>query len=177
MGEMRKRGVEKLFTEKEIKVARMRLEGLMNKEIAQKLNVSEADISQTISRLTDKIKTVQDSVGLLVDMDVVKEGPKYTLTEKGRRLARIPTRKLPRPIELRGRFWHDFEMGVAYATSKAFGTVYCRPYTVGIKQSILVIGMTEAHINTLTEKRRKTTSSTSEPTHPIEALEDAVLIL
>lgn len=167
-----------MFTEKELNVARMRLEGLMNKEIAQKLNVSEADISQTISRLTEKIKTVQDSVELLMNMDVVKEGPKYTLTEKGRRLARISKRKPPRPVELRGGLWYDFETGWIYATSEAFGIAYRGLYTIGQKQSIFIHDlMTEAQISTLTEKRRKTTASTSAPSQPTEALERAVLIL
>ena len=166
-----------MFTDKELKVARMRLEGLMNKQIAQKLDVSEADISQTISRLTGKVKTVQDSVELLKKMDVIQEGPKYILTEKGRRLARIPKGKPARPIEVHGGLWHDFETGLIFGTSEAFDIVYWHSYPVGQEQSILVFGMTEAQISILTEKKGKTTSSTSEPAQPIEAPERAVLVL
>lgn len=168
---------KRFFTDKELKVARMRLQGLMNKEIAQELTVSEADISQTISRLTGKVKTVQDSVELLMKMDVIHEGPKHILTEKGRRLARIPKRKPPIPIEVHGVLWYDFETGWIYGTSAAFDTVYYHSHPVGQEKSISVFGITEAQLSTLTEKKGKTTSSTSEHGQPIEALGRAVLVL
>ena len=88
-----------MFTDRELEVARMKLKGLMNKEVAKKLEVSEAYISQTINRITEKVKTVQDSIELLRGMEVIKEGPKYVLTEKGRKLSRLPKKTSKEPIK------------------------------------------------------------------------------
>lgn len=153
----------------------MRLEGLMNKEIAQELNVSEADISQTISRLTEKVKTVQDSIGLLTNMDIIQEGPKYILTEKGRRLARIPKRKSPKPIKHYIVFWHDFfEKRSAHASSEVF---YSCVFVGGKKQTIAVFGVSDAQVSTLTEKREKRMLSTSESVQSLDTPKTGVLIL
>ena len=91
-----------MFTDKELKVAKMRLEGLKNNRIAEQLQVSEADISQTLSRLSRKIKTVQDSTRLLLDIGVIQEGPKYVMTETGRKLTDLPkkTSSIPRDCKL-----------------------------------------------------------------------------
>jgi len=83
-----------MFTKKELEAFRLKLRGLMNKEIAENLRVSESDISQTLSRLREKIKTVQDSITLLMEMGVIREGPKYVLTEKGRAMAEVATKKI-----------------------------------------------------------------------------------
>ena len=165
-----------MFTDKELKVARLRLEGLMSKDIAKKLNVSEPDVSQTISRLTKKVKTVGDSIELLMKMDIIVEGPKYILTEKGRKLARLPERKPPKPTEPHLRVWYDFEIGLLHEASEAFPMLY-RLYTVGQEQSIpALIGKSEARIDTLTQKRKKPILPTSEPIQPIETPDKAVFI-
>jgi len=85
----------KIFTEKELKVFGMKREGLSNKDIAKKLNVSEADISQTLMRIKRKIKTVRDSIELLMSIGVIKEGPKYVLTPEGRELTESRIAKAP----------------------------------------------------------------------------------
>jgi len=77
----------KVFTEKELKVASMKLKGLANKEIAGELDVSEPDVSQTLARIRSKIGSVRDSVSLLSQIGVIREGPALILTEEGRRLA------------------------------------------------------------------------------------------
>lgn len=155
----------------------MKLVGSMNKEIAQELDVSEADISQTISRLTEKVKTVQDSVELLMKMDVIQEGPKYILTEKGRRLARLPKRKAPESIELHGVVWYDFETSRIHGASKIYGLVFFGPDIVGRGETIVVSGFSEAQIRTLAEKREKITSSTSAFSQRIRAPDSVVLTL
>ena len=156
----------------------MRLAGLMNKEIAQELDVSEADISQTIRRLTGKVKTVQDSVELLTKMGVIHEGPKYMLTDKGRRLARIPKRKVPKPAVLHGVLWYDFETSRIYEASEHINIVFLSPSIVGQEQTIVAFGISETKVSTLTEKRGKSTLSTSEYEQPLEeALERAVFTL
>ncbi len=79
-----------MFTDRELEIARMRLKGQKNKDIAKKLGFSESYISQTVKKITQKVKTVQDSIVLLEGMEVIKEGPKYILTEKGRNLSQLP---------------------------------------------------------------------------------------
>lgn len=169
---------ELMFTDKEIQVARMKLQGLMNKEIAETLGVSDADISQTLSRLTGKVKTVQDSTELLMKMGVIQEGPRYVLTKKGRKLARFPKKKiyLPRrerrPVRL--VVWHDFETDITVVSSGMFvELIPCHSYTVGQEEPIPLSGMSETTMNTL-KKKTVRTLSTSEPTQPIEAPEKAV---
>lgn len=88
-----------LFTPKELKVAKMKREGLMNNKIAEELRVSEADISQTLSRLSRKLTNIQNSTKLLMEIGVIREGPKYVMTEEGRGLARLPERKVSLPTE------------------------------------------------------------------------------
>jgi len=83
-----------MFSKKELDVIRMKMRGLMNKDIAKNLGVSEPDISQTLKRLREKVRTVQDSIELLTSLGMIKEGPKYVLTEKGRALTLIPEKKV-----------------------------------------------------------------------------------
>ena len=78
-----------MFKEKELKVASMKLRGLSNRQIAEKLEVSEPDVSQTLGRIRGKITGVKDSVSLLTQIGVIHEGPMLALTEKGRELTDI----------------------------------------------------------------------------------------
>lgn len=73
-----------MFTEKELKMMSMKIKGQSNKEIAVDLCVSEPDVSQTLSRMRNKITSVKDSIALLSEIGILKEGPKMVLTEKGR---------------------------------------------------------------------------------------------
>jgi len=86
--------VKKLLTEKELKIASMKLKGLANKEIATELNVSEPYISQTLAKIRLKIRSVKDSVSLLTQMGLLPKEPMLILTEKGRELATIDSNKL-----------------------------------------------------------------------------------
>jgi DNA-binding CsgD family transcriptional regulator len=73
-----------MFTEKELKMMSMKIKGQSNKEIAAELSVSEPDVSQTLARMRNKITSVKDSIELLSEIGILKEGPKLVLTEKGR---------------------------------------------------------------------------------------------
>ena len=107
-----------MFTEKELKAFKLKLQGLMNKEIAKSMNVSESDISQTLSRLRRKIVTVQDSIALLTDMGVIREGAKYVLTEKGRAATEVPPKKA-------GVKWAKTPLGESF---HVFWNVIVAPY-------------------------------------------------
>jgi len=75
-----------LFTEKELKVVKMKLDGLMNREIARQLRVSEEDVSQTLSRVRNKIRKVEDSILLFESLNLINGGIEFRLSDKGKRL-------------------------------------------------------------------------------------------
>lgn len=156
-----------MFTEKEVQIARMKLQGLMNKEIAQKLGVSDAYISQTLSRWSAKIKTVQDSVGLLMKMNIIQEGPKYVMTEKGRKLAKVPKKKyrpLPEMVSTMAVFSTDFRKQTSAGTFVILGT----------GQPIQMWGRSESQIAAATEKKEIKTSPTSDHMLPMLSIPRSV---
>jgi len=139
-----------MFTPKELKVAKMKLEGLMNNKIAETLKVSEADISQTLSRLSRKVKTVQDSTKLLMDIGMIQEGPKYVMTEEGRKLTRLPEKQTSVPTQ------YGF-MRISTVTLETKGlveisrAVYAAPYRLlvlgeGTRTTVPKISGTSTHI-------------------------------
>jgi len=155
----------------------MKLEGSMSKEIAEKLSVSEADVSQTLSRLRRKVKTIQDSTELLMEMGVVQEGPKYVMTEKGRKIARLQERSFQpaqEALSTSKRGWihvipDKFELKHDEVSSEALSLIPCGSF-VGDKEGFIdsLSGTSEARIGTLDKKTVKSLP-TSEPIQRIEA--------
>jgi DNA-binding CsgD family transcriptional regulator/DNA-directed RNA polymerase subunit M/transcription elongation factor TFIIS len=64
---------ESILTEKELEVLRLRQGGFKNAEIAERLHVSRADISQTFKRLAKKIDNVKNSVLIMKELGILKE--------------------------------------------------------------------------------------------------------
>lgn len=156
-----------MFTSKELQIARMKLQGLMNKEIAQKLGVSDAYISQTLNRLSTKIRGVQDSIELLKNMNVIQEGPKYVMTDKGRRLAKVPKKEFPSLHEV-GSTLVGFKKGFFEKTSGNIVAI------IGSGQRFHLLGRSESRVTAVTEQREITTSTTSEHMQPIMYMQRSV---
>jgi transcriptional regulator len=74
------------FTKKEVRVLKLRYEGLKSKEIAKKLGVSPSDICQTFSRITAKLVSTKDTIELLNNIGVIKNDLEITFTNKGQDL-------------------------------------------------------------------------------------------
>jgi DNA-binding CsgD family transcriptional regulator len=74
------------LTDKELEVINLRYKGLKNKEIAEIKKVSEADISQIISRATKKIGTIQEVLEVLQKIGIIKADIEIELTESGEEL-------------------------------------------------------------------------------------------
>ena len=74
------------LTEKELKILKLRYEGLKNKEIALKLGFSEPDVSQTLSRAVRRIATVDDTLATMYQLGVIKNDVEIELTEKGKEI-------------------------------------------------------------------------------------------
>jgi predicted DNA-binding protein YlxM (UPF0122 family) len=90
-----------IFTEKELKVLKLKLQGIMNREIAQQLNVSEEDISQTLSKIRQKIHKVEDSIRLCESLGLIESGPRFRLTDEGKRLiakSRVARQRFLAPV-------------------------------------------------------------------------------
>jgi len=95
-----------IFTTKELEVLKLKLSGMMNREIAQKLNVSEEDVSQTLSNVRQKIRKVEDSIRLFERMELIESGPRFKLTEEGKRLltrARVVRRRFLAPVMMEAK--------------------------------------------------------------------------
>jgi transcriptional regulator len=74
------------LTKKEKEVLKLRYSSLKNKEIALKLGVSEADVSQTLARATAKVTNVSETLGLMKEIGFIKDDVEIELTEKGNEL-------------------------------------------------------------------------------------------
>jgi len=72
------------LTKTQLKVLRLRYEGLKNKEIAEKLGVSEPDVSQTLSRIANKLVSIQDVLASMKDLDLIERDIEIELTEQGK---------------------------------------------------------------------------------------------
>ncbi len=72
------------LSDKEIEILQFKRKGLKNKQIAEMKGVSEPDISQTLSRITKKITSIQDVFGVLQDVGVFRNDVEVELTESGR---------------------------------------------------------------------------------------------
>ena len=85
--------VDGVFTPRELKIARMKLDGRTHAQIAKTLRTSKPNISQTLSHVSAKITRIDDSIMLLKAIGLAGEPVSFVLTDKGEKLARI------RPIE------------------------------------------------------------------------------
>jgi hypothetical protein len=74
------------LTPKEIEILQLKRKGLKNKQIAEIKEVTEADISQTLSRITKKINSIQDVFGVLQNIGILENAAEIELTESGRTL-------------------------------------------------------------------------------------------
>ena len=72
-----------LLTRKQLEVFRLKKEGFLNKEIADKLEVSEAHISQTLTKIAGKILNIEDTVAVLTQLGEFEDVQTYKLTEEG----------------------------------------------------------------------------------------------
>jgi len=71
------------LTEQTIRVLKLRREGLKNKQIAENLGVSEANISQIISRVVKKLVTIQDTLSVMKSMGLMEDDARIELTQSG----------------------------------------------------------------------------------------------
>ena len=71
-----------VFTDKQVKILELRIQGLRNKEIANKLNVSDVDVSQTINKIREKIKKVDDTLSLFENMGIIENKNTLRLSDK-----------------------------------------------------------------------------------------------
>lgn len=74
------------LTDKELKIIKMRYKGLKNKEIAKALDVSEADVSQTLSRIANRIISIQDTLELMSRIGIIERDAEIRLTKSGQAL-------------------------------------------------------------------------------------------
>lgn len=74
------------LTDKESKIIKMRYKGFKNKEIAIALNVSEANVSQTLSRIAKRIISIQDTLELMSRIGIIERDAEIRLTESGQAL-------------------------------------------------------------------------------------------
>jgi hypothetical protein len=88
------------LTQRELEIAKLKTKGLMNLEIAKKLNVSPVYVSQTLAGIMAKITKVEDSIKLLEQLDLVEDGTRFRLSPKAKSLvgARRVSKKLTSPI-------------------------------------------------------------------------------
>ena len=64
---------ESILTRKELEVIRLRQKGFKNAEIARRLHVSRAHISQTFKRSAKKIDNLKNSVLIMKELGILKE--------------------------------------------------------------------------------------------------------
>jgi len=77
------------LTNRQLEIFRLKKSGMSNKEIADKLDVSESYISQTLGKISQKITTIEDSLHVLRELGEISEFAPV-LTEKGRIKPRVP---------------------------------------------------------------------------------------
>jgi len=96
----------KLITERELEMLKMKLKGrLSNKEIAKKLNVSEAYVSKTLKNVSKKIKSIEDAIEVCKELGIIKEEKIEINTEalkiiRKKAINTLRTRKgsIPKPL-------------------------------------------------------------------------------
>lgn len=74
-----------MFTEIEINVARGKLQGKMNREVAGELRVSEEQIIKTTHSIRAKLRTAQDSITLYEETGLIRKEPRLQLTVEGKK--------------------------------------------------------------------------------------------
>ena len=74
-----------VFSEKEIEILQLYLQKKKNKEIADELKVSEPYISQTLSKISLKLESLENSLELLENLGLVDKVSPIRLTETGRK--------------------------------------------------------------------------------------------
>lgn len=79
------------LTDRQMEVFALKRNGLSNREIAQRLDTTEPNISQILKRVREKIQSVEDTVNLLIQLGEFKEGPRISLSERGRIPAQLPS--------------------------------------------------------------------------------------
>ena len=77
------------LTNRQLEILKNKKNGLSNKEIADKLGVSEPYISQTLRKISNKISNIEDSFKILSDLGEIT-GFAPILTEEGRISPNIP---------------------------------------------------------------------------------------
>ena len=87
------------LTEKEQRILQLRAKGTPNVDIANELGTSQADISQTFKRISQKITNVNDTLKLLRETNLVEQSTPIKLTPKGiseiKRVAQLTHREIP----------------------------------------------------------------------------------
>lgn len=81
------------LTERQLQIAKLKHEGLTNREIARRLKTSESNVSQTLKTVINKIETVQDSTNILIEMGLISK-QKYVIPEYNFKRITIPTADL-----------------------------------------------------------------------------------
>lgn len=77
---------ETILSPNELKILKLRLLGLTNKEIALKLDVSQEYISQAVGSVKRKIRKVEDSIALFEELEVIQRAPRFRLTKQGKEM-------------------------------------------------------------------------------------------
>lgn len=72
------------LTKNQIMILGLRYQGLTNKQIAEKLGVSEPNISQTLSRIAKKLVSIQDTLASLKDIGMIERDIEIEMTERGK---------------------------------------------------------------------------------------------
>jgi predicted transcriptional regulator/DNA-directed RNA polymerase subunit M/transcription elongation factor TFIIS len=76
-----------IFTDKELQIVELRSRGFKSVDIAKKLEVSKADVSQTLRRLVRKIRIIESSFSLMRETCLIQESSKIKLTDFGAEIA------------------------------------------------------------------------------------------
>ena len=80
-----------ILTQRQLEVYRLKKEGNSNRQIAETLGVSEAYISQALTRIVEKIQSVEDTIQVLIQLGEFRDAPRYELTDEGRVRASLPS--------------------------------------------------------------------------------------
>jgi len=75
--------MEKLLTEQEQVILKLRSSGMTNSEIAAKLEVSDPYVSKTFKNISSKIVSVENTLQLLKETGYLDQEPSLKLTTKG----------------------------------------------------------------------------------------------
>ncbi|MCW3988542.1 MAG: LuxR C-terminal-related transcriptional regulator [Candidatus Bathyarchaeota archaeon] len=78
------------LTKKQLEVFRLKKEGLTNREISRRLSKSESYISQVLSRITTKIRNMEDTIQILTQLGEFEDRPRYGLSQEAKLSPRIP---------------------------------------------------------------------------------------